>query len=71
MEYSKVTFVYSELAGDYTRIVRLKWDYTSPALFQARMRRVKHRAKITPGNSSSYQQKRREEQQVMLGEATS
>lgn len=46
-----MTCVYSERAGDYTRIVHPGRDYTPPAASQAWIRRVKHHRKRTPGST--------------------
>lgn len=48
---SKVTCVYFEQAGDYTRIVHPKQDYTPPAASQAWIRRMERHSKITPGST--------------------
>lgn len=71
MEQSKVTCVYSEWAGDYTRIVGLKLDYTPPAVFQAWISRMNHHAKITPGNTSPFQPERKEDRGLMWESETS
>lgn len=46
-----MTCVYFEQAGDYTRIVHPKQDYTPPAASQAWIRRMKRHSKITPGST--------------------
>lgn len=60
-----MTCVYSERAGDYTRIVHPGGDYTPPAASQAWIRRVERHRKRTPGSTDLQAGRWREREELI------